>query len=133
MASNCLFGPSFTLEANRYFPNNSFNCSLAFDNPGDESLVLSYEWYLDDCLVIDKNDLLFQSSISCGSHKIGVRILTADGWSGIVSHHFATCRVPTSIAIHGPEAVDEGSNAAYLIYQIFSDGTAEASTSDYVF
>lgn len=133
MSSSCLYGPSFSLNAETYYSGNNVEFSLVFEEPGSESSVLSYEWYLDNCIVTDKNDLVFQSSLSCGSHKIGVRILTEQGWSGLVSHEFSTCRLPLAIVISGPDTVQEGDTATYKVLRTFSDGYSEDVTAGYQF
>lgn len=133
MSSSCLFGPSFSLNAETYFSDNNVEVAVVFEQPEDESLIIAYEWYLDNCLVIDNNNLLFASSLSCGSHQIAVRVLTSEGWSGIVSHEFSTCRLPVSIVISGPEMVPEGDQATYKVFRTFTDGYAEELTSKYTF
>jgi len=133
MSSSCLFGPSFSINAETYYSSNDVEFSVVFEAPESLSSILTYEWYLDNLLVIDKNDQVFSSSLSCGSHKVSVRILTAEGWSGLVSHSFSTCRLPVSLTISGPESVQEGSTATYKVLRTFSDGYAEDVTADYEF
>ncbi|WP_293308162.1 hypothetical protein [Pedobacter sp. UBA5917] len=129
----CLYGPPFTLSGEVYFNDNNVNFQVNFDNPTDQQDVLAYEWYLNDTLVIDESTAGFTGKVYCGAYKIGVRILSSDGWSGIKSHSFYTCKVPIAIIIQGADLVNEGDSGTYLVLQQFSDGAVEDLTSKYTF
>lgn len=129
----CLYGPSFTLSGEVYFSDNEINFQVGFNNPDDEQEVLAYEWYLNDTLVIEERTAGFAGKVYCGSHKIGVRILSGEGWSGIKSHSFYTCKVPGALLLVGPDQINEGDSATYRVLQQFSDGTVEDLTSLYTF
>lgn len=129
----CLYGPPFTLSGELYFSDTVVNFSVDFSNPADEQSILAYDWYLDDVLVIDERSAGFAGKVYCGGHKIGVRVLSSEGWSGIKSHSFYTCKAPIAIIIQGPDAINEGESGTYLVLQQFSDGTVEDLTNKYTF
>ncbi|WP_426327864.1 hypothetical protein [Pedobacter sp. R-06] len=129
----CLYGPPFTLSGELYFSDTVVNFSVDFSNPTDEQSILAYEWYLDDVLVIDERSAGFAGKVYCGSHKIGVRVLSSEGWSGIKNHSFYTCKAPIAIIIQGPDVINEGESGTYLVLQQFSDGTVEDLTNKYTF
>lgn len=129
----CLYGPPFTLNGEVYFSDNDVNFQVDFSNPNDQQDVLAYEWYLNDTLVINEGNAGFAGKVYCGSHKIGVRVLSNEGWSGIKSHSFYTCKAPLAIIIQGPDFINEGESGTYLVLQQFSDGTVEDLTSKYTF
>jgi hypothetical protein len=129
----CLYGPPFTLSGEVYFSDNNINFQVNFSNPTDQQDILAYEWYLNDTLVIDERNAGFAGKVYCGGHKIGVRVLSSEGWSGIKSHSFYTCKVPVAIVIHGPDIINEGDSGIYLVLQQFSDGAVEDLTSKYTF
>lgn len=129
----CLYGPPFTLSGEVYFSDTVINFSVDFSNPTDQQGILAYEWYLDDVLVIDETTNGFAGKVYCGGHKIGVRVLSSEGWSGIKSHSFYTCKVPEAIVIQGPNVINEGESGTYLVLQQFTDGTVEDLTVKYTF
>lgn len=126
----CLVGPSFSIIGDTYFVAKTVNFQISFDGTG-QAETLAYEWFLDNTLIIGHNLIEFTGDINCGSHTIGARILSNDGWSGIKSLTFNTCKVPLSIFIYGPDSVDEGSSANYSVLQSFSDATTEDITFQY--
>jgi hypothetical protein len=129
----CLYGPPFTLSGELYFSDTVVNFSVDVSNPADEQNILAYEWYLDDVLVIDERGAGFAGKVYCGGHKIGVRVLSSEGWSGIKSHSFYTCKAPIAIIIQGPDLINEGDSGTYLVLQQFSDNTVEDLTDKYTF
>jgi hypothetical protein len=129
----CLYGPPFTLSGELYFSDTVVNFSVDFSNPTDEQSILAYEWYLDDVLVIDERSAGFAGKVYCGGHKIGVRVLSSEGWSGIKNHSFYTCKAPIAIIIQGPDVINEGESGTYLVLQQFSDNSVEDLTNKYTF
>ncbi len=83
--------PAFTIDGSPFFTGNSVSFEVAFGNPDDEALVQVYEWYLDSFLIVDAEGSSFSGQISCGSHAIGVRLLSNNTWSGTQELGFATC------------------------------------------
>lgn len=128
----CLTAISFSITGNSSFTSQDVVFMLTFDDEADPASVKAYQWYLDGNLVIGQNLPGFTGGISCGSHTIGVRILTADGWSGIKSLSFKTCRTIVSIAITGPDTVAQGSAAVYSVIETYTDLTTEDITDEYV-
>jgi len=129
----CFSGPAFSLTGDLYFSNNDVNFNIAFDDESGAAAVLAFEWYLDSTLLIGQNALSFASKVDCGSHTVGVRILSSEGWSGIKDLTFNTCKVPTSIFIYGPDSLNEGASADYSIIQSYSDGSNDDLTDQYTF
>jgi len=129
----CLYGPPFTLSGEVYFSDNNISFQVDFSNPADQQNILAYEWYLNDTLVIDERNAGFAGKVYCGGHKVGVRVLSSEGWSGIKSHSFYTCKAPLAIIIQGPDFINEGESGTYLVLQQFSDNTVEDLTSKYTF
>lgn len=129
----CLNGPLFTLIGEVYFIDNNVNFQIGFSNPGDQEDVHAYEWYLNDTLIVNEESPALAGKLSCGRHKVGVRLLNSEGWSGIKSHTFFTCRIPIALIIEGPDFINEGESATYLVMRKFSDGSVEDLTSDYIF
>ncbi|MGY0041028.1 DUF5977 domain-containing protein [Pedobacter sp. NJ-S-72] len=130
--SNCIIGPAFSLAGAAYFIDTTVNFQAVFSNPQDQQSILAYQWYLNSVLVIDERRD-FSGKIYCGQHAIGLRLLSKEGWSGIKTLLFTTCKVPISTLIQGPDVINEGDSAIYQIVQVFSDGTAEDLTSKYIF
>ncbi|RLJ80511.1 hypothetical protein [Pedobacter alluvionis] len=129
----CLYGPPFTLSGEVYFSDNNISFQVDFSNPADQQNILAYEWYLNDTLVIDERNAGFTGKVYCGGHKVGVRVLSSEGWSGIKSHSFYTCKAPLAIIIQGPDFINEGESGTYLVLQQLSDNTVEDLTSKYTF
>lgn len=129
----CLYGPPFTLNGEVYFSDNNISFQVDFSNPADQQNILTYEWYLNDTLVIDERNAGFTGKVYCGGHKVGVRVLSSEGWSGIKSHSFYTCKALLAIIIQGPDFINEGESGTYLVLQQFSDNTVEDLTSKYTF
>ena len=120
-ALTCLFGPPFDLIGEAYLPDNSFTFHVAFDSLQDQELVFAYQWFLDKAILIDEEAQQISSMTSDGPHKIGVRILTAEGWSGIRSLDFFANSVPGSLSIQGPAQVLEGATTTYEAYLSFGN------------
>lgn len=131
--SACLYGPPFSISGDAYFMGTSVLFQVLFEYTEDEQGVLAYEWYIDQVIVVDHNTSQFAHDVACGSHSIGVRILSPEGWSGIKSLEFTTCRAIRSISIFGPDLVNIGATANYSVLQIFSDETALDVTDQYLF
>jgi hypothetical protein len=129
----CQNGPGFSLNGYSYFPSAAVNFSLGFDTPADQGSVLAYEWYLNGALVTDHRDSSFNASLECGGYFIGARILSGDGWSGVKSLDFQTCKIPIGSVIAGPASIKEGQSAAYMVLLNFSDGSVLDQTDRYVF
>jgi hypothetical protein len=129
----CLYGSPFTLTGEVYFSDNNISFQVDFSNPADQQNILAYEWYLNDTLVIEEHNAGFAGKVYCGGHKVGVRVLSSEGWSGIKSHSFYTCKAPLAIIIQGPDFINEGESGTYFVLQQFSDNTVEDLTSKYTF
>lgn len=127
----CLSGPAFSITGDAYFGDNQVNFQVTFDQPADHENVLAYQWYLDECLLTDQQSATLNDKISCGEHRLGLRILSSEGWSGIKTIQFVTCKAPTSVILSGAESVNEGSTARYAVLQLFSDGSNNDITSQY--
>lgn len=131
--TNCLSGPAFSLIGGAIFNDTAIDFSVVFDSPADAAGILNYEWYLDNNLMIDQNLMQFAGQVTCGTHEIGVRILSASGWSGIKRLEFATCRTATALLFYGVDRIDVGASTTYYILQLYSDGFSKNVTEDYVF
>lgn len=131
--TNCLFGPGFSITGARYFMDNQTSFQVNFNSLTDQESVLAYQWYLDDTLVADQSGATFNSKVSCGEHTLGLRLLSNDGWSGVKTLQFTTCKVPTSIMLYGPAIIDEGSTTKYYVLQLFSDGSNIDISEQYTF
>jgi len=129
----CLYGPAFTLTGEEYFSDNNIGFQVAFGSPEDQQLILAYQWYLNGILMIDEQGANLAGKVYCGKNTIGVRILSSEGWSGIKSHSFYTCKAPLAIIIQGPDFINEGESGTYLVLQQFSDNTVEDLTNKYTF
>lgn len=130
---NCLPGPAFTVIGDAYFSSNAVSFEVVFDNPAEQASVKAYEWYLDGSVIAGHNDAEFAGQLNCGPHHIGVKVLSAAGWSGMMGLEFATCRSATELLFYGVASINEGESTTYYIYQLFSDGTSIDVTADYVF
>lgn len=129
----CLSGPAFSIVGDSYFSDNSVNFQVSFDSPAAQESVLAYQWYLDESLVTEQQAATFNDKISCGDHSLGLRILNNEGWSGIKRVQFTTCKLPTSIILNGPAALNESSTGRFYVFQLFSDGSNEDISSGYTF
>ena len=125
--------PAYTLTGAPFFDNTSVNFQIIFQNEGDQSLVQSYEWYLDGILVTNAIAQTFAAQVSCGNHVISARVLYQDVWTGTQELNFETCRTIISIYISGPDMVDIGDSVTYTVICEFSDGTSEDVTDQYTF
>jgi hypothetical protein len=121
------------LTGDSYFPSVAVNFSLTFETPGDLDAVLACEWYLNGAFVIDQRGSSFSASLECGGYLIGARILSSNGWSGIQSQEFDTCKVLLDTVIAGPGSIAEGQSAVYVVLLLFSDGSVRDKTEGYVF
>ncbi|WP_412468364.1 hypothetical protein [Pedobacter sp. KLB.chiD] len=129
----CLYGPPFTLTGEEYFSDNTVGFQVVFGTPEDQQLVLAYQWYLNGTLMINERGGSLAGKIYCGNHTVGVRVLSSEGWSGIKSRSFYTCKVPTGLELNGPDTINEGDSATYRVLRHFSDGTVEDLTNQYTF
>lgn len=129
--SVCLFGPAFSLKGDSRFTGQDVNFQLIFDDQPGADAVLYTEWYLDDILVTGQSAINFAAKIPCGSHTIGARILSHDGWSGIKTLTFKSCMVPVLLYISGADALNEGEHASYSVFQNYNDGTTDNVTDQY--
>lgn len=129
----CLFGPAFSLTGDSYFAGKDVTFHVIIDDQSASNGVLTSEWYLDNILLLGQNSLDFIGNIDCGSHTIGVRILSGDGWSGVKSLKFDTCKVPLSIVLYGTDFLNEGESTSYYVLQLYSDGSNDNLTDLYIF
>ncbi|AOM76000.1 hypothetical protein [Pedobacter steynii] len=129
----CLSGPAFSIVGDSYFSDNSVNFQVSFDSPTAQESVLAYQWYLDESLVTEQQTASFNDKISCGDHSLGLRILSHEGWSGIKTIQFATCKLPASVILYGAASLNEGSSSKYYVFQLFSDGSNTDITLGYIF
>jgi hypothetical protein len=127
----CISGPAFSITGATSYTGEVVEFQLSFDSEADQDTVLAYEWYLDGIIIIGQNSPDFSDALSCGSHAIAARILTADGWSGVKRLSFRTCITVVSVAIIGPDTVAQGSSANYFVIESLSDGTTVDVTADY--
>ncbi|WP_293303125.1 hypothetical protein [Pedobacter sp. UBA4863] len=115
----CLFGPPFDIVGETYLPDNSFSFTVEFDSVPEQESVLAYQWFLDKVILIQEQGQQVSSKANDGPHSIGVRLLTAQGWSGIKYLDFYANIVPGSLIIQGPTQLEEGSSATYETYLSF--------------
>jgi len=118
-ALSCLYGPAFDLVGEIYLPNNFFSFAVEFETPAGQQSVLAYQWFLDQIILIDEGAQEVDSRADSGPHTIGVRILTADGWSGVKYLDFYANIIANSFTIQGPVQVREGASASYETYLTF--------------
>jgi hypothetical protein len=118
----CFVGPAFSINGNALFVGQQPAFSLNFNSPQDQSLVLAYEWYLDDILLGDQKTAQVSFVTSQGSHKLQVRIFTADGWSGKKSFSFISYPPAIDLEVTGPATVSEGTNEDYFLTATFVGG-----------
>lgn len=128
----CISGPEFTIEGNLTSASEQVNFQAGFGSSGDENLVKNFEWYLNG-EVVSGNDKLFDEKVPCGTHALGLRILSADGWSGIKYVSFQTCVGALNISFNGPENVNEGGIGVYQLIANYANGQIEDITNQYVF
>lgn len=125
--------PVYTITGNSTFIDNSVSFQIAFQNAGDQSLVQSYEWYLDGILVTNAIAQSFVAQVSCGGHIISARLLYQGSWSGTQEFSFKTCHAVVLIYISGPDQVALDDSATYTVIEEYSDGTSEDVTDQYTF
>lgn len=77
--TTCLLGPAFSLSGAAYFSDTNINFEVIFNAAEDEQAILAFEWFLDDILVLDERGAAFNGKVYCGSHKVGVRLLSNQG------------------------------------------------------
>lgn len=130
--SVCLVGPAFSVLGETLFIDQAPSFSVGFNSPADSGLVIRYQWYLDDLLMVDRSQSDVVFSVANGRHKIGVRLLTASGWSGIKSLVFRVYPQPV-YTINGPVIIREGTTAIYNVVVKYVDNTTEDITADYTF
>jgi hypothetical protein len=131
--SACLSGPAFSITGDLFFIDQQVEFQLSFNSEADQAEVKAYEWFLDNAVLILQNLSAFNSSIPCGSHTIGARILSDGGWSGIQYLSFKTCWVPVSILINGADTVTEGTSTSYSVIATYPDYTTQDVTGEYTF
>lgn len=129
--SPCLYGPPFSLLGEMYFIDDQVDFYLSVDSPEQQNTIKAYEWYLDQSLILENNSSAFRAKVTKGDHIVGVRILTAEGWSGIKTLSFNTYKFPVSTIIYGVETLDEGTSTEYRVIRVFSDQTEEDVTDEY--
>lgn len=132
-ASLCLFGPAFELNGDTYLAGNSFSFNVDFETPADQQRVLAYQWFLDRAILINEIQQQVNSSVNDGPHVIGVRILTAEGWSGIKYLDFYAKIIADSFTIQGPNQVQEGTSATYETYLAFGGNAPVRVTAQTTF
>src|ERR1700748_1738773 len=132
-ATQCADAPTFSLSGEQVYIDTSINFEAIFSNSGDQENVQYYQWFLDDILVENISAESITGNVTCGSHKVGLRVLYDGAWSGIQEMAFVTCKVLTQVLIIGPDTVKTGTSAAYTITGYFSDGTSTDLTSSYNF
>jgi hypothetical protein len=84
----CLVAPAFSITGSQQIINQATNFSFLFNSPADKALALAYQWYVNDNLVINKNQDTFTELLPVGTYTIGGRLLTDEGWSGIKTIFF---------------------------------------------
>ncbi|WP_230383874.1 DUF5977 domain-containing protein [Pedobacter endophyticus] len=114
-----------------YFIDDQVDFYVSVDSSAQQNTIKAYEWYLDQSLVLENNTSAFRAKVTEGKHIVGVRILTADGWSGIKTFSFNTYKFPVSLNIYGVDTLDEGGSTEYRIVRVFSDQTTEDVTDEY--
>jgi hypothetical protein len=128
-----LAGPPFSISGDRIVTGREVDLQFSFNNEADQALVLAYEWYIDEELVADVNGPDLSVAFACGYYAVSGRILTAQGWSGTQGLFLETCSVPVSLVITGPDTVEEGQSADYLVIATYVDDSTRDLTSQYVF
>ena len=129
----CLLGPAFSLTGDISYPDQGVEFQLVFDSSEDQESVKAYNWYLDGNVIIDQNLPDFSGDVPCGTHTIGAQILSAEGWSGVKTLVFKTCRVVVSAAIVGPDEVANGGTVTYTVIETYNDDSTEDATEKYTF
>lgn len=129
----CLAGPAFSLSGENYFAANAISFQVVLDDPGNAGTVIAYEWFLDGILCPGMISADFTGNAVCGSHSLGVRLLTAAGWSAVRSASFFTCKVPGQTVLTGPDSLNEGTTAVFQVIENFSDGSTTDLSSGYTF
>jgi hypothetical protein len=124
---------AFNLTGSPFFEDTSVSFEVTFENPGDQALVEAYEWYLDSILIINAAGFQFTGQVACGTHSIGVKLLSAGNWTGIQDLSFETCKAISTIYISGPDTVLIGDSEAYNVICEFTDGTTTDVTAEYTF
>jgi len=131
--SQCAAVPAFSISGEQFFTDTSVNFQANFDIAGDEDNVQAFQWFLDDLLVSNIPGDAFSGNVACGTHKVGLRILSENNWSGIKELGFVTCQLTETQAIIGPVVITGGQSAAYQVIGTFSDGTTIDLTPSYTF
>ncbi|OCX54254.1 hypothetical protein BEL04_08330 [Mucilaginibacter sp. PPCGB 2223] len=128
----CLTGPAFSLNGDTSYTGNVIAFMLSFNTEADAASVLAFEWFLDGELMVGQSSAVLDAEVSCGGHTIGIRILSASGWSAVKSVAFKTCLAVISTTIVGPATVVQGSSASYRVIETLSDGQTRDVTADYI-
>lgn len=131
--TTCFIGPPFSVIGNDVFNDQQPNFELSFNNISDQELVLSSEWFLDDLLIISSDILSFAGQFSNGDHTIGVRILTAVGWSGIKYTSFLNVSNADTYVLSGYEIVNEGASENYQVVAMYNGETIRDATQEFTF
>lgn len=118
-ATACLFGPPFVLEGATYSGEYDLNFIVEFNSLPEQESVLAYQWFLDGTLLLNHRQREIYTQVSAGPHTIGVRILTAQGWSGIKYHMFYSAIIDTSLTLVGPDVLPGEATAVYELYASF--------------
>jgi hypothetical protein len=128
----CLVGPSFSISGEILFVNQLPSFILTFDSSDDQALVIAYEWYMDGLILLNQQLDNISTNTSLGSHIIGARILTSEGWSGIRELNFRTYP-QHDLIVDGPSKIVEGKKAMYTVLAKYPDNTIDDVTSQYTF
>ncbi len=130
--NRCLTGVKFRLIGEVLYFDQQPTIEILFDNPADESLILSYEWYLNDDLVVNIQEKVFAENIPYGAYKIAARVLIAEGWSGLIYHSLFYNPIPV-LSIEGPLKILEGSTAAFDVIATLYNGENITVTDMFTF
>ncbi|MFN0256744.1 hypothetical protein [Pedobacter ureilyticus] len=128
----CLMGPAFSLIGKELFIDETPAFNVLLEAPFDTASVLRFQWYLNDRLMLDQFEPTLSLAFAYGRSKIGVRLLTSEGWTGIKSLVFRNYPQPTYHLL-GPESIDEGSSGLFNVFAKFIDNTTEDFTGEYTF
>lgn len=122
--NTCIQTSRFGIGGETLFPGTAFQFEIQFASPELMAFdVLACEWFLDGILVDSINSLEFTGQGYCGDHIVAVRILTADGWSGLKTMAFANCKSILASQIDWPTSLKEGSSSPFNVFRTFTDGT----------
>lgn len=133
MSTVCLNGISFSLTGEVLYFNSQPSFAVVFEIPAEEQEVLSYEWFLNEELLVDIDGKVFSANIPYGQHRVAVKLLTASGWTGLKYLNFQTYGNPISQVIAGPAAVREGDSVTYSVLATYAGGVVFDFSNEYTF